>query len=842
VCLLAPLQLSEAFQVRQADSLRVMQSKPYAESANFRVDADMFIQPSARINLDETVTMAPAAPVVVAPTPTPTPAPTRNTGGGSGGGGQRYSADWMLSRKYDQLVKERDEKNGSFLTSAPEDPNSKFDYVPTKPGNIVPAVTPADPAVPEAFPVKKFITTLKAQVLPSKTGVNNEVSDERVVIVERPESLLLSAPAGPNVTIASLSSRQKKTLLKSDESGFGWLWESKQEPTETWQASAPEVKPTGHCIGCSDVLWWSWCGFVAFCLAFILLIVLLILGLQILLLRVKSDRFKPDNPRTLKYRMKKILSHFGLLSLLIIGLNLPLGLAQAVTTTPQLLIYEGELLDDAGVPVVGDYTFRFSFWDNGDFEITDSAGGVLSVGAPDYLGWNEVQTVTTDASGAFSMKLSDVTPFVAGMFDQDTLYLQVEVKVSTDPDTAYEFVDINLSDPLDDRKIIASVPFAFNANKLDYRDLGFGLGNIPYLDDITGLLPEAILPTTSIDDTQVDFGSLTLSDFTNDLALNDGQVFVGNATNVATGVDVTGDATIDNTGAFALAADAVEDDEINYAAVTLADFTNDAGFLTGETQDLTLSGTDLSITGGSTIDLSVLSAAAAITTGVNGNMFTLDLDGDAALSDSITLGFGDTIGETLRWDGGDDRFEFSDDLLVGGNLTTLGTINGVNIGLRSITDVLSPRYPDSIFEADGTNNTGSMFEEEAVTASGILDTVLRWFSRQPVLHDYDTIIQWTVPNDFESFETPALSLDYQTDGLVTDAVIDMTVERNNDGADEITTTGIGLNSNTWTTNTFTLDGTTIWGAGDTMKIRLHMQAKDSNSTRAGNIKINYIKN
>ena len=671
--------------------------------------------------------------------------------------------------------------------------------------------------------------------------------------------------------------------------------------------------------------------------------VFLILVLQICLFRFHLARFTPDNPRSLKYRMKKFFTSLGLLSFSLLTLSVASPQALAVDTTPQILIYEGELLDDLGVPLAGSFTFRFSFWDNADFEVSDVAGGVVNVAAPDYLGWTSVLTSSLDADGAFSFQLGEDDAFVPGMFDRDNLFLQVEVKLAADPDINYEFIDIDPADPTDDRKVIASVPFAFNANKLDYRDLGFGNGEIPFLDDATGLLPSSVLP--QLQASNLDLADITLADFTNDLALPDSQILVGDATGVAAGVDVTGDVTLDNTGAFTIADDAVDgtdiavageaagsllysdgtdwinlgigtagqmlqvngtadapewadapadnltnltdtnitgpaagnvlvydgvnsewdnvavtgdatlsemgvfaladdsigEDEIDFANVTLADFTNDAGFLTAETQDLSLVGSDLSITGGSTIDLSSLSGAV-ITTGVNGNSFTLDLDGDAALADSLSIEFGDTIGETLTWDGADDRFELSDDLLIGGNLNTLGTINGVTVGLKSVTRVLSPRYPHSIFEADGTNNTGSMYEEEDTLVSGVVNTILRWFSRQPVLNDYDVVVLFTIPDNFEDFQTPALALDYMTEGLATDAEIDLTVERNNDGADELSGTGLDLNSNAWVNDTFALDAGTTWSAGDTMKIRLAMRSRAEFDSRIGNIAINYIEN
>lgn len=711
----------EAFQIRQADSLRVMQSKPFAQSSNFRVSADMFIQPSYTILENDLVA-----------TFTPPAANTGGTGGGGGAidntpastggsGGARYSSDWYLSRKYDELVRGREEGDEPFLASAPEDPADLFDYIPTKPGEL-PGFQPVEvPAAEEA----EVLSPLKAAVVPalkqaSKPTYSAGQAPRVVVPTYRPEMVLLSSRPSDDVTVAALTTNQKEKLLRGEESRFNWTVFS--DETDDFHASA------SSCMGCPNVLWWEWCQFVVLCLIILVLMVFIILLLQVLLFRMHMQRFQPENPRSAKYRVKKWLQRWGLLSVLMVAgwLNNPAALA--APTTPQILIYEGELLSDAGVPLGGNYTFRFSFWDNGDFEATDVVAGVLNVGAPDYRGWNEIQTETLLSDGSFSFQLGDTTAFTAGLFDQDNLYLQVEVKASADPDTSYEFVDINLASTTEDRKIIASVPYAFNANQLDYRDLGFGAGEIPYTDDITGLLPAGIIP------------------------------------------------------------------------------------------------------------------GIANSNGVDGNLFTLDQDGDALATDSLSFQFGDTIGETLTWDGTDSRFEFSDDLQIGGDLSVTGTVNGINIGLRNVTQVLSPRYPHSIFEADGTNNTGSMFEEEDTITSGVINTILRWFSRQTVQHDYDTVVLFTIPDNFDSFQTPALALDYQTQGLVTDAQIDLTVERNNDGIDELTGAGLGLNSNAWVNNTFNLNGATTWVAGDTMKIRLRMHSRNSLDARIGNISINYIEN
>ena len=1316
--------MAQGFQIRQADNLRTMKSKPFAQSPNFRVNADMFIQPSLKIRANDLVAQTPAPVVPVTPvTPVPVvPSGGGNngSGGGGGGGGEKYDAsNWILQQKYNELVKDRED---SEQIAGPE---LDFDYRPTNPNDVelvgpsfVISTDPEPDLEPEAgvpsvpAPVENIEPPVNQVVqLPLNPPVSSNFNNNQT-----PEQVLINAPVDTeNLMVVQLSQKQKKELLASQGNGFNWPW-SRQETVlvEDFQASAPmDVNNTNTqaCIGCEDVLWWSWCSFVVMILLLILLLLIINTLLQLALFKFRVDKYTPDNPKSFIYRMKKFLKQIGLLSLALVSVS---SLAQAqVTTTPQLLIYEGELLDDAGVPVIGSYTFRFSFWDNSDYEATDVAGGVINAAAPDYRGWSEVQTTSTIADGSFSLQMSDGTPFTPGLFDQDNLFLQVEVKNAGDPDTAYEFVDINLSDPTEDRKIIASVPFAFNANKLDYRDLGFGSGNIPYLD-IAGLLPNTVIPDLDLTASDLDLTDITLSDFTNDLALNDGQVFVGDAANVATAVNISGDGTLDNAGVFTLALDSIGEDELDFGTVTLADFTNDVGFVTtdtlgdlacglneiakwdgtawicapdaggsaftasdgitltgsnftndfstsietGEITDGTITGADLNFgditladftndagfitsdtnttytgSGGITLtgtdftadlgtdietaeiqddavttdkiggagvnqvltsdasgnpqwedrsnfaisalttnnifvgdgagvatdtavtgDLTMIGgnfqlAADAVEsaeiaddavsdaeidfanvtlsdftndagfvttdndttytagTGVNligttlsttlgteidsseianGSINGIDLNfGDITLADftndagfltsvdvsdntnltagtgatlvgdQITVNVGDTIEGSEITDGtvaqadlnladitladftndagfittdndttylagagltlsgntfsnnlgasidateietnavGDDEInytavtlnDFTNDagflnsvdisdntnLAVGSGLTLIGdsiisdlgdsinsgeivdgTITETDLNLTNITldsftndagfldsvdisdntnlaagsgltltgdslssdlgtsidateietnavaddaidfsavtlsdftndagfittdsdtlvdlacatgefarwngttwvcagvplnvsDVLSPRYPDSIFNADGTNNTGSMFEEEDTLASGIIGTVIRWFSRQTVLHDYDMIVQWTVPDDFDSFQAPALSVDYKTSGLASDAVIDMMVFHNDDGIDELSAAGMGLNSNGWTTTDFTLNGATTWVAGDTMKIRFKMKAKDSNSAQTGNIKINYIR-
>jgi len=116
---------------------------------------------------------------------------------------------------------------------------------------------------------------------------------------------------------------------------------------------------------------------------------------------------------------------------------------------------------------------------------------------------------------------------------------------------------------------------------------------------------------TDIDDTELDFGSITLADFTNDagfITTDTNTTYTGSGGVTLTGTNFTADlgTSID---ASEIDTNAVNDDEINYTNVTLADFTNDAGFVTTDNDTtytgsggVTLTGTNFTADLGTDID------------------------------------------------------------------------------------------------------------------------------------------------------------------------------------------------------------------------------------------------
>ena len=199
--------------------------------------------------------------------------------------------------------------------------------------------------------------------------------------------------------------------------------------------------------------------------------------------------------------VKQIACRLFIAFLLVAGALAVPGALAAQTTAPQRMVYNGHLLDASGNALTTAHSVRFSYWKSADYITGDiTATGSIDVGASNYADWQEVHTVTPDSSGYFTVELGSVTALpdfstmdVATML---SLYLQVEVKVSTAADTTYEVLDVNGSDGAVDRSPLRSVPFSLNTDLLDGHDIGTASGSIPLLGSggvfSTGLMPSGV--------------------------------------------------------------------------------------------------------------------------------------------------------------------------------------------------------------------------------------------------------------------------------------------------------------------------------------------------------------
>lgn len=170
--------------------------------------------------------------------------------------------------------------------------------------------------------------------------------------------------------------------------------------------------------------------------------------------------------------------------LTIILLIIPItNFAFATVTTPTSIIYEGKLLDNSNNAITTAHSFRVSLWSSGDMIVGDVDGtGAINTLSPAYGGWQEVRNIIPNSDGTFSFPLGQLIP-LPEMYLSLHKFLQVEIKISTDPDTSYQSMDPTGDDGLDtdDRQLIGSSPFAKNADYIDNAEVGINTGDLAIL-------------------------------------------------------------------------------------------------------------------------------------------------------------------------------------------------------------------------------------------------------------------------------------------------------------------------------------------------------------------------
>lgn len=428
--------------------------------------------------------------------------------------------------------------------------------------------------------------------------------------------------------------------------------------------------------------------------------------------------------------MKKIA--LALSVLLLSALLLP-PLAKAAVSVPLTMNYQGRLLNRNNVPQSGQFVFRFSLWSDNDWDAPadfDGTGQIPAL-APGFTSYQETQTVTVGSGGFFSTQIGSTTPLPNFVLSAHK-YLQVELKKSTNPDTAFELLDPDGTNNANDRKIINSSPFAINADTLDNADTGTSEGNVPLLGP-SGKIPASMLPSTAdLDGTNADIFALdkdnsaaaeislkfgdTLSkilkyDITNSRFEFNDNVKIGGNLEITGNIDVSG--TVDgrdiSTDGSTLDSHAGASSGIHGATGNVVG-TIDAQTLTNKTIE-TLNNASLTLdndNAGSGADVTVIAnqgldpdgtirynatsnkweisndggAFAEIgtgtvhsqntDTGTNSDNFTVDTDNS---SGSPSLTFGTTLNKILKFDTLNGRFDFNDDLRIQGGLTVSGPID-----------------------------------------------------------------------------------------------------------------------------------------------------------------------
>lgn len=531
-----------------------------------------------------------------------------------------------------------------------------------------------------------------------------------------------------------------------------------------------------------------------------------------------KKRTKKQKARTRRIALLAILAIlFGM-----IALAMPLTADAENITTPLLRSYNGTLLDSSGNPVTSAVTVRFSYWKSADFVSTDTtATGAINTGATEYVGWQEVQTVTPTSKGSFSLNLGAVTPLIALQnLPESTLrslYLQVEVKPSSSANTAFELLDIDTASATNDRSQVTAVPFARNTDLLDQHDTGTGSGNIPVLS-FGGFLPVSTMGSgTNLGTFTIDANSTETSEIVLQFGTSLGKKLTYDITDSVfrfnASVEIEGNLTVSGL------VNGVDLSSITSITDALK-ATSGAGLsLNVHRGSYRLSGTVTNYAGGSrTMAASatnyVFFGSGGLTSNVSG--FPTD-EGYIPVAEVATSG-----GAILSID--DRRITSSDDRE------------------QTITTTFNPGYEKATYQGDGAENVGQLSMSHDNSA---LRNFYLWTSTRTTLQDYDLIVRVPVSENFVRWQTEGgtnpVSVSYRTTSANT-ALNKLDIQIYDTNGVPVTLSGSvsSLAGTSWTTTQIEFTGAPTWTAGTDMLVRVKFYAKDGYEAHLGTLKLNHV--
>ena len=163
----------------------------------------------------------------------------------------------------------------------------------------------------------------------------------------------------------------------------------------------------------------------------------------------------------------------------------------AAQTIPRVISYQGAVLDSNGQPVTDALTFRFSLWKSSDF-VPLKEDGSLNTQSEHYGGYFELQDITPSSNGNFHTAIGMINP-LPDLQASIHKFLQVEVKPIAALDNDFELLDVDGVDNQTDNSFLSSTPYAFNADQVDNKEVGYSKDQIPYLDE-QGKIKSSAIP------------------------------------------------------------------------------------------------------------------------------------------------------------------------------------------------------------------------------------------------------------------------------------------------------------------------------------------------------------
>lgn len=443
----------------------------------------------------------------------------------------------------------------------------------------------------------------------------------------------------------------------------------------------------------------------------------------------------------------------------------------------EVIVYKGRFENDVGQPVSDPYDFRFSLWSTSDYVPSDiEASFQINTSSDSYGGWQEEHVVDPDEFGQFSVDLGSITPLPDIDFTIHK-YLQIEVKPLGAPDTDYQLMDFNGDGGVDELdRRSIGLPYAVASQRA-----------ITSYDENFTIDPDDIMSEDASGSIKLRFGSL-LDKFL-EYNLDDG-VF-----RFSDSVDIQGDLTLSGT----------------------------------------INGVNLALVGSQ-------SHIQNTDTGTDSDTFEINTDGNGVILNTTGL----TGDRTLTFDDADTVVVGTENTQTLNNKTIDGDTNTIrNIDWSAMKDrekviLISPEFKNMTIHQDGSNNMASL-------SQGTDDVNHQQYyvmtSQQNSLHDLDLHILVPIPDDFVSWQATPIELFVQSTSTDVNAnQIDISVDNNTHTP--IALTGgsdlVGSVANTWEQKTIQFTGTPTFTPGESMLLKVKMQAHSNNRVFLGYVKLKYV--
>lgn len=167
----------------------------------------------------------------------------------------------------------------------------------------------------------------------------------------------------------------------------------------------------------------------------------------------------------------------------------------------------------------------------------------------------------------------------------------------------------------------------------------------------------------------------------------------------------------------------------------------------------------------------------------------------------------------------------------------LATLADVHTGASQM--VFRAEYPGATLMADGSDNLGYMTSDNSGSTESWMN-YYEWTSYESTLQDYDVILRITLPDDFKSWQSNAIVVDYQTTSVFyADSQFTAAVYTESSGT-PLASSALSA-SLSWNTAGIPSTSLASLSAGETFVLVLKLSCKSYNAVRVGDVTLNYNK-